>query len=292
MRVALTLIAGAAGYRLPGLAASVSEALSDRDRAGLAGTGQACDFILDASDPGRSAGPRVSPSATPRSISWSSRRRVGASGCSSPISNSTIIENEMLDELGAILGIGSHVAEITRRAMNGEIDFAAALKARVALLAGTRRICSTRRPRGFVCAGSRSLIATMRRDGVTTALVTGGFTVFADRVARRTRFRPRRRQSTGDRRGPPDRQGAAPDRNRRNQARDAVGARRRARDPADTDPRRRRRRQRYADAECRRLGVAFRAKPAVAAAARWRLDHADLTGLLYAQGYRKTEFAL
>ena len=96
----------------------------------------------------------------------------------------TIIENEMLDELAEPIGLRPQVAAITRRAMNGEIDFAAALEARVALLRGMEAPPARRRrrtdPADF---GARALVATMRRGGAATALVSGGFAVFAEPVA-------------------------------------------------------------------------------------------------------------
>lgn len=205
---------------------------------------------------------------------------------------STLIENEMLDELAVILGIGPRVADITRRAMNGEIDFASALEARVALLAGTDAgILEQAAKRIRLSAGALSLVATMRRGGATTALVTGGFTVFAERIAAElgidrviaNRLEIVGRAITGKVLPPivtgatkretllalAAEQGIAP-----GQA-IAVG------DGANDVPM----------LTAAGLGIAFRAKPAVAAAASWRLDHADLTGLLYAQGYRQAEFA-
>ncbi len=293
MRVALTLIAGAAGCDLSRLAASVAEALAIETEPVWLAPGEACDFIIDASDPGaigRTA--RIAIGAAPVDIlvqpAAGRRKQLLVADL-----ESTIIENEMLDELAAILGIGAHVAEITRRAMNGEIDFAAALKARVALLAGIEAdILDEAAARIRVTPGARTLIATMSRDGVTTGLVTGGFTIFADRVASELGFdhvvanrlevvggrltgRVLRPIVTGETkretllalaaaRGIPPIQTLA------------VG------DGANDMPM----------LSAAGIGVAFRAKPAVAAAARWRLDNADLTGLLYAQGYRKTEFTL
>ena len=101
----------------------------------------------------------------------------------------TIIENEMLDELGEILGIGPQISEITRRAMNGELDFAGALAARVALLVGTEsRLLSEAAARIRLTRGAAVLVTTMRRAGALTALVTGGFAIFADPVAGGTRL--------------------------------------------------------------------------------------------------------
>src|SRR5438552_9573690 len=93
---------------------------------------------------------------------------------------STIIENEMLDELADFLGLRDEVAEITRQAMNGEIDFAAALAARVSLLKGmpaTRLDDAARRIR--ITPGAATLVATMRAHGAYAARISGGFSIFA-----------------------------------------------------------------------------------------------------------------
>jgi phosphoserine phosphatase len=198
----------------------------------------------------------------------------------------------MLDELGLILGIGPRIAEITRRAMNGEIEFAGALAARVALLAGTDiGVLAEAAARIRVTGGARALVATMRRAGAATALVTGGFAVFAEPIAAELGFdrvvANRLEVVDGRLTGrvlPPivtaetKRQallalagelGIVP------ALAIAVG------DGANDLPM----------LGAAGLGIAFRAKPMVAAAADARLDHADLSGLLYAQGYRRTEFA-
>src|ERR1051325_7403538 len=97
---------------------------------------------------------------------------------------STIIENELLDELADFVGLRPHVAEITRRAMNGELDFATALKERVALLKGLpTTVLEEAAGRIRLMPGARALLATLRAAGVRTALVSGGFTVFVERIA-------------------------------------------------------------------------------------------------------------
>src|SRR5207248_4961322 len=97
---------------------------------------------------------------------------------------STMIENEMLDELADFMGLRTHVAEITRRAMNGELDFAAALTARVALLKGLpAAVLDEAAGRIRLMPGASELLATLRAAGVRTALLSGGFTVFAERIA-------------------------------------------------------------------------------------------------------------
>jgi phosphoserine phosphatase len=174
--------------------------------------------------------------------------------------------------------------------MNGEIDFVGALNERVALLRGMpERVLGEAATRIRPMPGARTLIATLRRAGVTTALVSGGFTVFADGIAAELGFdrvvANRLDIANGQLAGtvqPPIVTGATKCETLLSLAAEfglslaetmAVG------DGANDLPM----------LETAGLGIAFHAKPAVAAAARWRIDHADLTALLYAQGYRESE---
>ena len=203
---------------------------------------------------------------------------------------STIIENEMLEELAEFLGLRARVAAITRRAMNGEVDFVGALNERVALLRGLPgSVLDAAAARIRLMPGARELIATLRRAGVTTALVSGGFTIFADRVAAELGFdrviANRLDIVDGKLAGTvtPPIVTAATKRETLLSLAAGLGL-----SPAET--------MAVGDGandlpmiETAGLGVAFHAKPAVAAASRWRVDHADLTALLYAQSYREEE---
>ncbi len=104
--------------------------------------------------------------------------------------DSTIIGQECIDELAAHAGIGEHVAAITERAMRGELDFAASLRERVALLKGlpASLIQTVLKERITLNAGARALVRTMRKGGAYTMLVSGGFTAFSETVARLAGF--------------------------------------------------------------------------------------------------------
>jgi len=205
---------------------------------------------------------------------------------------STLIENEMLDDLAATIGIGAEVADITRRTMNGELDFRDSVRERVALLAGLpveRMEEAATRIR--LMAGAATLVRTMRAHGTYTAIVSGGFKVFTMQVRAQLGMDEDQANDleiaagalSGEVREPvlgPDAKEAALLRiaaARGLTADDAVTVGDGANDLAM-----------LARAG---LGVAFRAKPAVAARVPIRVDHGDLTALLYLQGYRRDELA-
>jgi phosphoserine phosphatase len=206
--------------------------------------------------------------------------------------DSTIVEGETLDELAAVAGLKDRIAAITARSMNGEIDFATALRERVAMLKGLSVSALERTWESVrVTPGAAELVATMRANGATCALVSGGFTFFTERVAARLGFDIHLAnvlETDGDRLAGTvaepifDRDAKlaalkrlAAERGLPLSATLAVG------DGAND----------LAMLGAAGLGVAWRAKPVVAAAARARLYHADLAGLLFAQGYRRSEFA-
>jgi phosphoserine phosphatase len=203
---------------------------------------------------------------------------------------STIIANEMLDELADLLGLRQQVAEITRRAMNDEIDFASALRERVALLKDLPETALAEAgARIRLMPGARALIATMRAHGAYTVLVSGGFRVYTgairaelgfdldvanDLLIEDGRIAGRVREPIFTRDGKlATLKRIAAERTLPLTATLAVG------DGAND----------LSMIEAAGLGIAFHAKPAVAARARNRIEHTDLTALLYAQGYRADE---
>lgn len=205
--------------------------------------------------------------------------------------DSTMIGQECIDELAAEAGVGPRVAEITARAMNGELDFEAALRERVGLLAGLDcavidRVLATRIS---LAPGARELVATMRANGAYCALVSGGFTAFTSAVARQLGFHENRANTLLEENGkltgrPGDpilgqqakvdalhdictTRGLTPD--------DVLAIGDGAND--------------LGMLKLAGAGVAAHAKPVVAAQVSLRLMHADLRGALWLQGYRASE---
>jgi phosphoserine phosphatase len=204
--------------------------------------------------------------------------------------DSTIVTSETLDELAAYAGLKERIAEITRRAMNGELDFKAALVERVGMLAGLPVSALERTWEATdITAGAAELLATMRAHGAHCALVSGGFTFFTGRVAERLGFHAHYSNTLAVRDGKLTGRVGEPilDKDaklatlKRLAAELALplSATLTVGDGANDLPM----------LQAAGLGVAFRAKPVVAAAARARVDHADLRALLFAQGYRAGE---
>jgi len=206
--------------------------------------------------------------------------------------DSTIIEQECIDELADYVGLKAHVAAITERAMRGEIAFEPALRERVALLKGlpvavvddviTKRITLT--------PGARTLTATMRANGARTCLVSGGFTLFTGPVAAVAGFDEHRGNALivedGKLAGRVQEPVLGREAKRATliELRDRLGLALQetlaAGDGAND----------LAMIEAAGLGVAYHAKPKVADAAHARIDHGDLTALLYLQGYARADF--
>jgi len=201
--------------------------------------------------------------------------------------DSTMIGQECIDELAAYVGLKEKVSGITERAMRGEIAFEPALRERVALLKGVPLsvVAEIIRERITLTPGGRELVMTMRGQGGYTALVSGGFTVFTGPIGATIGFDEHRSNTLLAQDGVLIGQVADPILGK--QAKLDALLELRARLGLATA-------QTLAVGDGANdlamlgeagLGVAFRAKPAVAAAAHARLDHADLTALLYAQGY-------
>jgi len=206
---------------------------------------------------------------------------------------STVIRNELIDDIAGFLGKGAEVAEITRRGMNGELDFEQSLTARVAMLAGQPAAILDRAAAGIEeMPGARTLVRTMRAHGAYTALVSGGFDVFTRLVRDRLGFDQEEANALildGERIAGRVREPILNRDGKRRAllaliaARGLTPAAALAVGDGAND---------LAMLGTAGLGVAFRAKPAVAAAAPIRIDHGDLTALLYLQGYRQADFVL
>ncbi len=206
--------------------------------------------------------------------------------------DSTMIMQECIDELAEMAGVGAYVAAITARAMNGEIEFEAALAERVALLKGLPEaiIAQVIRDRITPMPGGRTLVATMKASGAYTALVSGGFTAFTSAIAAKLGFDENRANRLGVSAGLLTGTVAAPilGREAKVQALVEIAARLKI-TPSQA--------MAVGDGAndlgmlgIAGAGVALHAKPSVAAQCDLRVNHGDLTALLYMQGFQKSEF--
>jgi len=207
--------------------------------------------------------------------------------------DSTIITIECIDELADFASLKPQIAAVTRRAMNGELDFEAALRERVALLAGLPQgaIDAVIEERMRLMPGARTLVRTMRAHGATTALVSGGFTAFTRHVQGLCGFdvEEANELELADGRLTGRLLGALRGATAKLQALEGL-RQRLGLDVADTLA--------VGDGandlpmiEAAGLGVAFRAHPRVREQAPVRIEHGDLTALLFLQGYREVDFA-
>ncbi|MFK7940408.1 MAG: phosphoserine phosphatase SerB [Roseovarius sp.] len=206
--------------------------------------------------------------------------------------DSTMIEQECIDELAEEAGVGAHVKDITARAMNGELDFEQALTERVALLHGldVSVIGQVLENRITYMPGGATLLATMKANGAYAALVSGGFTAFTQQVAAMLGFDENRANTLLSENGVLTGQVGRPilGRDAKVQALDEITAKLGLHcndviavgDGAND----------LGMLDRAGTGVALHAKPAVAAQCDVRINHADLTGLLYLQGYSKDAF--
>ncbi len=206
--------------------------------------------------------------------------------------DSTMIQQECIDELADEAGVGERVKDITARAMNGELDFEGALIERVGLLTGLDEavIDQVLNTRITLMPGGRELVSTMRANGGYAALVSGGFTAFTARVAELLGFDENRANTllaeagrlTGDVGRPILGRQAKVESLERITAKlglaeaDVIAVGDGAND--------------LGMLHRAGTGVALHAKPSVAAECDVRINHGDLTALLYLQGYRKSEF--
>lgn len=205
--------------------------------------------------------------------------------------DSTMIGQECIDELADVVGLKAHVAEITERAMRGEIEFEPALRERVGLLKGLSAgvVDDVLRDRIRLTPGGKALVATMKANGAYTALVSGGFTLFTGPVGAMIGFDEDRSNVLHVADGTLAGTVAEPILGRDAKTATLIELRDRFHlSPSET----------LAVGDGANdlgmlgeagLGVAFHAKPKVAAAAHARIDHGDLTALLYLQGYSREE---
>jgi phosphoserine phosphatase len=207
--------------------------------------------------------------------------------------DSTMIGQECIDELADLVGLKAHVSAITERAMRGEIAFAPALRERVALLKGLPEsvVEDVIRDRITLTPGARVLIETMKANGAHTCLVSGGFSLFTQRIAAMIGFDESHANTLVIEDGRMTGKVDEPVLGREAKLDTLLELARHLRLPLERTLAVGDGANDLAMIGRAGLGVAYHAKPAVAAAAHARIDHGDLTALLYMQGYRREDFA-
>jgi phosphoserine phosphatase len=295
MELVLTLVAppnaGAFSLNLREVFASVG-ARGKESRKLDAGDGAATDVILEAEDLAAVRAALAMPMADQK-LDWcvqpleGRRKRLLVADM-----DSTIINVECLDEMADFAGLKAEISAITERAMRGELAFDGALRERVAMLKGlpVTALQEAYDQRVRLNPGARTLVRTMAANGARCVLVSGGFSFFTGRVAQAALFHAHRGNTLVEAEGRLTGEVAEPILGREAKlaaltqeaaarqlpmsATLAVG------DGAND----------LAMIEAAGLGVAYRAKPIVAAQADARIDHTDLTSLLYFQGYSAEAF--
>jgi len=205
-----------------------------------------------------------------------------------------MIQQECIDELADVAGVGAAVRAVTKRAMNGELDFEEALRGRVAQMKGlpAEVIEEVLQDRITYTPGGDILLATMKAQGAYTALVSGGFTAFTQAVAAKLGFDENRANTLVIAEGVLTGETVPPVLGQQAKV-DALEEITRARGLTDADV--------IAVGDGANdlgmlgragTGVALHAKPAVAAQCDMRINHGDLTALLYLQGYARDDFVL
>jgi phosphoserine phosphatase len=250
--------------------------------------GIACDLAVDDAEAARAALAGLIPGVDVVVQSKASRRkRLLVADM-----DSTMIAVECIDELADYAGLRAEVAAVTERAMRGELDFEAALDARVALLRGldARVIDHCHDQRVRITPGAEALVRTMAQHGAYCLLVSGGFSRFADRVAAEIGFDAAVSNELlieGGRLSGAVAKPIVGAEGKRQALLDAAAARQipldealAVGDGANDIPM----------LKAAGLGIAYHAKPAVVAAADARIEANDLTALLYAQGYARRDW--
>lgn len=292
MKYTLTLIGNSAASLTDELIATASGHLPNSSEPEWLREGLACDIHFEA-DNGAAFAPALHAKLTSAKIDSAiqpaeARRKLLLVADM----DSTIIQQECIDELAAELGLKEKISEITARAMRGEIDFEPALRERVGLLKGLplASLESVYQNRITEMPGGRTLVATMKKYGATCALVSGGFTFFTERVAAAVGFDINRANTLLFEDGKLSGEVGTPILGRQAKIDSLVELRDKAGLPKIATLAVGDGANDLGMIEEAGLGVALHAKPVVAEAADARIDHGDLTALLYLQGYHASEF--